>query len=321
MSTPTDSGATDVNGAVSRISAMLQQPELERPTGTGETPEEPKRAQEGADVHAEELDSNSETPEGDTQELSRRFKAKLGDQEVEFDLVTDGIDPDLIPKGLMMEADYRKKTMELGDSRKALETKQLELDAKFNDAAELIQFEADNLESQDMLELKEYDPETYWKKVDQVKQKAEKLTKWREEKRQQFEKQSVDILQKEAEKLPQAIPDWLDTSKRDADLEALKPYLSDFGFNEHEVQAFGVNDGRPTDSRLLAMARKAMMFDSIKSQDLEAKRVKPKPKSVTPSGGKVSNPENDALKTKAAKLKKTGKLADAQAAISEMFKL
>lgn len=320
MSMPTDSGATDVNGAARRMSALFQEPELERPTGEGEAPSQASEEAITPDVAAESNQDVSETPEsveGDTEEVSRRFKAKLGDRDVEFELLTDDVDIDLIPKGLMMEADYRKKTMELGDNRKAFEAKQQELDAKFHEAAELIQFEADNLESQEMLELKEYDPDAYWKKFDQLKKKADKLTEWRQKQNEKLEKQNAELIKAQQDKLTDVIPDWLDSGKKEADLTALKPYLTDLGFNEQELAVLGA----PTDVRVLAMARKAMMFDAISSQDIEAKRVKQKAKSVEPSGGQRPNAQQEHAKKLNDRLKRTGKLSDAQAAIKEMFKL
>jgi hypothetical protein len=321
MSTPTNNGATDIKGAAGRIASMFQQPELERPTGEGENPSQEETPQEVTpEVAAENAETPTETPQGDTEEASRRFKAKLGDRDVEFELLTDDVDIDLIPKGLMMEADYRKKTMELGDNRKSLEAKQTELDGKFQEAAELIQFEVDNLESQEMLDLKEYDPDAYWKKFDQIKKKADKLTSWRQEQQGKLAKQQDELLGLQSEKVPQLIPDWLDSGKKDSDLAALQPYLAELGFNDQELQLIGVKDGRPTDARLLAMARKAMMFDNIKTQDIEAKRVTKRPKSVEPTGGAKPNVEAEALKANRAKLKKSGNLRDAQAAFSEMFK-
>lgn len=301
---PTENGATDVNGAASAIADMLRPktPELERPTGGGESPSQQP------EVAASEPEATPETLTSDTESETRRFTAKLGDRDVEFDLITADIDPELVSKGLMMESDYRKKTMELGDSRKALEARQNELDAKFNEAAELIQFEVDNLESEEMLELKSYDPESYWKKVDQVKVKADKLTKWRESKQSELEKQQAESIKAESDKLTNLIPDWLDTGKRESDTVAIQSALKDYGFSDDEITMFNA----PYDSRMLALARKAMMFDQIQAQDIESKRVKPDPKTAEPTGGAKPNPGDDAAKRARIKARKTGKVRDAQ---------
>lgn len=303
---PTEHGATDINGAVRRLTSMYNGSEPERPTGEGETP-----SQQAPEVAAKGQTEEAETPQSDTGAESRRFKAKLDDREVEFELLSDDIDPDLVPKGLMMEADYRKKTMELSDTRKALEAKQGELDAKFNEAAELIQFEVDNLESEEMLELKQYDPEKYWNKVDQIKKRADKLSEWREKKQKDIEAKNQSLVEQEREKLTQLIPDWLDDSKKEAELAQVQTYLKDQGFDENEIAALGA----PYDSRLLSMARKAAKFDLIQSQDIESKRVKPSPRVAEPSGGAKPRADDDAAAKAMNRARKTGKVRDAQAAI------
>lgn len=295
-----EKGATDVDGAASRLAGLFA--EREAPT------EDQKKA--------EVTSQAKETPEGDTKTAEetndRRFKAKLGDTEVEFDLVTEGVDLDLIPKGLMMEADYRKKTSEVAENRKALESKFKELDDKLSDAAEVLQFEIDNLESEEMKELRDSDPEEFWKRADKIKSKVERLDKMRKSRQEELNEERQKLLEKEMSELPSAIPDWLDDDLKLKEMKAIGEMLSTEGFEEQEIASMA-------DRRFIKMLRKAMLFDKIQSQDLSHKKVKEPPKSATPeSPSRLRKDNNQNAKDR---LRKSGRMVDAQEAIkATLFK-
>lgn len=300
-----------VGESAKRIQAILSEPE--QPTDMPQGDTTPKHKPD----EAVDTESNvSETLEGDTEKPSRRRKLKQGDREIEIEVITEDIDPDEVAKGLMMEADYRKKTMAHSEEVKAkqqeFEAKQSDLDAAISEARELLMMEAEDLQSPEMIELKEIDPDAYDKKVLQLEKKAKKLEA-RHKKRQEdlLEKQKQHILEAQ-KKWAESIPDWLDENKRADDLGKMETYLKGQGWNDQKISSTYL----PED---LSMIRKAMLYDQIQSQDLSDKRVKPALKSSKPSSAAAKEETLTEAKKVVNNAKKTGRRKDAQAAILKIL--
>lgn len=79
------------------------------------------------------------------------------------------------------------------------------------------------------------------------------------------------FLAEQSRMLTQAIPEWSDGKKAQAEKAELRDYLTKLGFKADEV-------GRVADHRQVVLARKAMMFDKLVAQrDSAAKQVKTLP--------------------------------------------
>ena len=298
-------GATDVNGAAARLKSMLLS-EQDKPT---DTPKPDGEAQ-AANSH-----SQAETPsdDGDTKPADRRFKAKLGDKDVEFELLSDDFDLSEVPKALMMEADYRKKTSEVSQSRKEIEAQKAEIDKKLGELAQSLEFEVTNFDSPEMIEMKEQDPEQYWSHVDKVKTKAQQYRDWQQKRIDESQAEQRKVIEKEMAKYSESIPEWLDDGVKKSDMQKMGKTLLQSGFNEQEIGAF-------YDHRLMSLIRKAALYDELKSQNLEAKRVVKAPKSVTPSGKQTESDQAKSAQQKSRdRLKQTGRISDAQAAIKQII--
>lgn len=213
----------------------------------------------------------------DTQTHSRRVKAKLGDREIELDVVTEDVDLDIIPKGLMMEGDYRKKTMEASETRKALDAEKGKLDAALTDLYDQIEFEAKHLESDEMKELKEIDPDAFERKRLDVEKKVSKFKAYKEERDSELLAQHQELARKEMDKLPEAIPEWLDDSVMQQEAQKISNMLKEtYQFTDKEIQGI-------SDSRAISILRKAALYDGIQSATLESNRKRTVPKSSKPS--------------------------------------
>ena len=297
-------GATDVNGAAARLKTMLLSEQ--KPTDTpSETAEAPVETQE----------STAETPQSDTEQSDRRFKAKLGDRDVEFELLSDDFDLDEVPKALMMEADYRKKTSEVSRSRKEVEEKNSKIDQHLAELAQALEFQVNNLDSDEMNQLKDEDPETYWSHVDKVKTKAEQYRSWQEKRNEELQAKQSDLIGSEMQKYTEVVPEWLDENVKQSDFKKMGKALVDIGFKEQEIANF-------YDHRLIALVRKAALYDEIKSQKPNDKLVKSKPKSASP-GARPHESEgarSDRQKSR-DRLAKTGRMTDAQAAIKQILQV
>lgn len=260
---------------------------------------------------AEAKTDGEETPQSDTEPKSRRVKAKLNDRDIEFDVLTEDVDLDIIPKGLMMEADYRKKTSEVAERRKSLEAKEQELATQVQELEQILFGEAQYLDSDEMKQLRDEDPEEYYRQRNKFESKVQKVKKYKDKAAEEMNKKHQEIVKAEQAKWKQVIPEWLDDSKMDSDLKKMSKTLIDAGFSESDL-------GNIYDHRLIKLIHKASLFDEISSKPIETKRAKEPPRSQKPGGG-VPQPVN--TKTSRDRLKKTGRRDDAQAAIKDLLGL
>lgn len=294
MSEPTLSGATDVDGAISRISALLN-------------PEQKKPPVEKQSVQTEVEDEVEETAdEGDTESTESRYKVKVNGEELEVTL-------DELQKGYMMGKDYTQKTMNLAEQRKQVEAKVADIDASLNDAREIIDLELEWFESEEAKELRDYDPDQYLKRFERIKTKAEKFEKLKAKRESEKTAIQQEQIKKEQELLRQKIPDWLDDNTVQKEYPRLVESMKQIGFSDAEMQSI-------SDHRMMVLARKAMMYDQIMSQDITGKKVKAAPKSATPGTPKSPTEASDRkIKELREKVKQTGNMNSAAAAIKAML--
>lgn len=288
-----------VGSAAKALAGILSESPLDQP--------KPQQVKEG-EAPAEAKTGKQETPQGDTESNPRRVKAKLGDREIEFEVLTDDVDLDLIPKGLMMESDYRKKTSEVSESRKILESEKQKLTEQLSELETMLYGEAKELDSSEMLELKEVDPTEYLRQRDKFESKVKKLKAYKEQTNAEMQKRHAELLQQEISKYTEVIPEWMDESKKAQDTSKMAKTLKEAGFSDEEM-------GSIYDHRLMALFRKAALYDEIKNTPVESKRKAPK----TQSAGPGEKQEVTERETALARLKKTGKQRDAQAAIKNLL--
>jgi len=235
---------------------------------------------------AEANNAGTETPsnEGDTETPSRRVKAKLDGREIEFDVVTEDVDLDLIPKGLMMEKSYRQKTMEHADNVREFEAKKSEFDSALAQLYDQIEYEAKQLESDEMKELKELDPDEFERKRLNVEKKVSLFKQHQEQRNQEILAQQQELARQEMAKLPEIIPEWMDDKVMQQDTQKISSMLKDtYGFNDQEI-------GSIVDSRVISIARKAALYDEIQAASLETNRKQKIPKSSKSNSTAQSTP-------------------------------
>ena len=283
-------GATDMSGAISRMSSLLS-PEPEQPT---EDVVEERKAPKSTEVETTAAD----TPEGDTETAVERYKVKVGEDELDVTLND-------LRKGYMMESDYRKKTSDVAERRKALEGKEAKIDSQLSEAQAIVEFEIQTLESAEMKELKEYDPQAYLKEFEKIRAKVDKFNSLKAKRQEEQQERHNERSKKELELLETAIPEWLDKDVRSKEANEVFAAMEQQGFSRDELSAL-------TDHRMFVLARKAMLFDQINSSDLESKKVRTPPKSQSPgssaqSATRTEKTTNDLR----GKLRKSGSARDA----------
>lgn len=291
---PTDSGATTVSGAAKRLSSLLQSEREPTESQEVEAQEEPEIAEAS---ETETQAEAQETSEDDTQE--QKYKVKVDGEELEVSL-------EELQKGYMMEANYRNKTTALNKQRESVEAKAQQIDEQLAEAQALLENEVEDFDSPEMKELRETDPDEYLKQYDKLQGKVKKFQKLKEKRLEEQQARDEKLRAKELEALYTAFPEWEgDQQKFLAEGPKVLSPLKNLGFTDQDLAAV-------SDHRIFLVAKELKALEALRNVDLEAKEVKPKPKSVKPGVPQDSKDrERVDVKAQRDRLRKTGNMRDA----------
>jgi hypothetical protein len=298
--------AKTVDDAAAQIFGML---EPEQPEGQAEaqaeevTEEYEAQAEESEDELSEEVQEEVQEPQ--------RFRVKVDNEELEVDL-------DELIKGYSRTSDYTKKTQNLAEQRKAVESERTKIDeaAKLRDTyAQRLQVIEQMLTqpTEDLTALKDNDPVGYAIKVAENMEREKQLQAVRAEResvqaRQVAENQErlKSHIAQEAERLRSAIPDFSDEVKGEVIRKEIRDYAKSVGWSDQELS-------QVYDHRAVLTLYRAMQFDKLqKSKPAVQKRVAEAPKSLTPGVGSPRLDKDSEMAKKLSKqLKATGRPRDA----------
>lgn len=251
---PSESEGAETLGIFADLPSETTQAETEQTEQTA-TPEEA----------AETNNDGAETQPSETEPPSRRVKAKLDGREIEFDVVTDDVDLELIPKGLMMEKDYRKKTAEASEYRKSLDAEKSKIDTALAELYDQIDYETKQLQTKEMEDLREIDPDEYDRKRLDAERKLSLFKKYREERDKELQEAQAKLAQEAVSKLPEVIPEWHDDAVMKEDAQKITAMLRSDGFTDSQI-------GQLYDPGAIKYLRKAALYDEIQSASLEKNR-------------------------------------------------
>jgi hypothetical protein len=298
--------AKTVDDAAAQIFGML---EPEQPEGQAEaqaeevTEEYEAQAEESEDELSEEVQEEVQEPQ--------RFRVKVDNEELEVDL-------DELIKGYSRTSDYTKKTQNLAEQRKAVESER----TKIEEAAKLRDTYAQRLQvieqmltqpTEDLTALKDNDPVGYAIKVAENMEREKQLQAVRAEResvqaRQVAENQErlKSHIAQEAERLRSAIPDYSDEVKGEVIRKEIRDYAKSVGWSDQELS-------QVYDHRAVLTLYRAMQFDKLqKSKPAVQKRVAEAPKSLAPGVGSPRLDKDSEMAKKLSKqLKATGRPRDA----------
>jgi hypothetical protein len=298
--------AKTVDDAAAQIFGML---EPEQPEGQAEaqaeevTEEYEAQAEESEDELSEEVQEEVQEPQ--------RFRVKVDNEELEVDL-------DELIKGYSRTSDYTKKTQNLAEQRKAVESERTKIDeaAKLRDTyAQRLQVIEQMLTqpTEDLTALKDNDPVGYAIKVAENMEREKQLQAVRAEResvqaRQVAENQErlKSHIAQEAERLRSAIPDFSDEVKGEVIRKEIRDYAKSVGWSDQELS-------QVYDHRAVLTLYRAMQFDKLqKSKPAVQKRVAEAPKSLTPGVGSPRlDKDGEMVKKLTKQLKQTGRPRDA----------
>jgi len=321
--TTPESGSPEltVGGAADAILGLMgseegsekEQPELNSEVNNSEAESEEYEAQ------ADDSDEVEQEDEQDEQEEPQKFRVKAAGEEREVTL-------DELIKSYQLGTDYTKKSQAVAEERKAIEAERQRIEeARYlrDQYAERLQVIEQMLNQQPETEnldyLKENDPIGYAVKVAELSQREKQLAQVQAERQriamqqeQERQEQLGSVIQAEARKLAEVIPEYADPKKGDAMKRELREFGLKLGFSEQELA--GVYD-----SRAVLTLWKAMQYDKLQSsKPAITKKVNEAPK-VMKSGVSQGRDSNDELKKLKARAKQTGRVADAARAFERFL--
>ena len=307
--TPEGNAELNVGSAADAIMGLMG-------TEEGSEKEQPEAQLEANDSEAESEESYDESEveqdEGeDEQEEPTKYRVKAAGEEREVTL-------DELIKSYQLGTDYTKKSQAVAEERKAVEAERQRIEeARYlrDQYAERLQVIEQMLNQQPETEnleyLKETDPIGYAVKVAELSQREKQLAQVQAERQriamqqdQERQEQLGHVIQAEARKLAEAIPEYADPQKGEVARRELREFGQKLGFSEQELS--GVYD-----SRQVLTLWKAMQYDKLQSAKPGiTKKVNEAPK-VMKSGVSQPRDGNDELKKLKAKARQTGRVADA----------
>jgi len=288
-----------------------------------EQPDEEEEAGEEPDED-EETDEVEETEESDEVTL---YTVKVNGEDTE---VTE----DELIRGYSRHSDYTKKTQELAEERRNIESAQAqyysELSAlqqerqQYAEAlTQVIQSSMAGLEQYNNIDwetLKTDDPIEYITKRDEYREIQERVRQNQyqaQQAQQQYEAEmqqvKKQVLQDEHGKLVAAMPEWGDPATQKKLATDLRAYAISRGYTPEEI-------GGLVDHRSLMVLMKAQKYDELQKADVKAKKVKNKPKVVRAgTGTKKSQEGKSRRKAQMKRLQGTGHVDDASALLEDFI--
>ena len=294
----------------SAAQAILQAEEKKDEDYKSPRPDDPTRKDEGVDAQAE-----GEEAEEDQTDTSL-YTVKVDGKEVDVTL-------DELQSGYLKDSDYRKKTSDLAEQRRAIETQAQAIQVERNQYAQALgqmQSEAEQQLNEykqiDWNRLREDDPMLFMQRRDEQRE----LEKGIEDghKQQQhlvYQAQNYRVqqfnqnMETGKEKLLSVMPDWDDVTSK-----AVRDYGLGEGFTDEELSTL-------TDHRSMIMLRKAMLYDKIHRSQPARKKVKADTPKYVKSGVAKSKGDVSARKRadKTKQLRKSGSVDDAASMIYDML--
>jgi len=300
-----DSGASTESNDFDAVSLFEQKLDKEPSAEASHAPQQ-QAAPETPPSEQPQEQAKAE-PEG------RVYKVKVNGQEIEVP------ESELIA-GYQRDKDYRVKTEQLGEQRRAVDVEQQKAQQERAQLAQQLQAYLTlpmQVQPPDPA-LIDADPVAYLKQQQAYEQEIFKrqqgqhqLAALHQQAQADQQQQLHAHLQNEQTKLLEAIPDWKNPETAKAEQKAMRDYLAQSGFQEQEINSIA-------DHRAVSIARKAMLYDQMVAQaNAAAKQVRSAPPKVERPGAATQDTRATDGRTEAMKTLKRSGSTDAAASVFE----
>lgn len=279
----------------------------------------------------EELDVQDDESNDETTEEQSESDEEVEEEEKPAEVYTVKVDGkevevtlDELQKGYSRTQDYTRKTQQIAETRKAVEAEAAAIRAEREQYSQLLGALKQQLESAetpvDLDRLYNEDPIEWVRQREVLRDKQEKLAAIQSEQQrlsqiseQQRAKEMEAHLATQREALIQAVPEWKDPKKAQAEKALLVEFGKKIGFSDEELK-------NVYDHRAVIALRKAALYDQMMSKRGQIKPVVNNgPRPAKPSAaGRVST-TTEATRAK-QRLAKTGRVNDAVSAIELLLK-
>ena len=308
----------------------LLQEEEAPPTEEEESTEETQDESLEEESEEESEESDEEEVEEDDEEEAEESDEEEGEEPDLFAVKVDGeeieVTFDELLKGYSRQSDYTKKTQELSEGRKEIESAKATYDSELvkiqqerehyvNQLNQILQNSSNNLQEYDKIDwdtLKNDDPIEYVKLREDYRDGKERMQALNQQRQmamqqQQAEAQKVqqEAVQVERAKMIEALPEWGDPDKQKELATDVKNYALKQGFSEEELNSL-------IDHRSVLVLMKAAKFDALEKADVKSKKLKNKPKVIRSGKGKPAGADSKSKRNaKMKRLQQTGRVDDA----------
>ena len=290
-----------------------------------------EETQEVAASDVEELEVQDDESNDETTEEQSELEEETEEEEKPAEVYTVKVDGkeievtlDELQKGYSRTQDYTRKTQQIAETRKAVEAEAAAIRAEREQYAQLLGALKQQLESAeappDLDRLYNEDPIEWVRQRELLRDKQEKLAAIQSEQarlsqltEQQRAKELQAHLASQQEALIQAVPEWKDPKKAQAEKALLVEFGKKIGFSDEELK-------NVYDHRAVIALRKAALYDQMMSKRGQIKPViNNGPRPAKPSAaGRVST-TTEATRAK-QRLAKTGRVNDAVSAIEHLLR-
>ena len=314
----------------------LLEPEEETP----ETEEaQPTEEEESQPIEEDESFEEESEEEEEVEEAEEESEETEGEEEEELYAVTVNgeevaVSLDELLSGYSRQSDYTRKTQEIANDRKEMESLQQQYNSEiaqiqqerqqYMDAlTNVMQGSMGELEkfaNVDWNALRENDPIEYVTTREQYREAQEKIQGLQNEQARaaqtqqaQMQKAQQEMLQVEKGKLIEALPDWGEPEKQKELATNLQSYAKEQGFTADELNSL-------IDHRSILVLLKAQKYDQLQKSNVKSKKLKNKPK-VIRSGTGTNTAKSDKSK-RAAQMKRlrgTGHIDDASTLLEDFI--
>ena len=311
----------NVNSAADAILGLMGSDEAPE-QGQVEAQTEANDSEAESDEYEAQAEDQSEVEQEDSEDKQEhpRYRVKAAGEEREVTL-------DELIESYQLGTDYKRKVESVAQERKAVEAERQRVEEarQLRDQyAERLQIIEQMLNQQPETEnldyLKETDPIGYAVKVAEISQREKQLAQVQAERQriaqqqdQERQQQLSSVVQAEARKLAEAIPDYADPQKGEAMRRELREFGVRAGFSDQEL-------ANVYDSRAVLTLWKAMQYDKLQSAKPGiTKKVSEAPKVIKPGVSQPRDSQGDELRKLKARAKQSGRVADAARAFEKFI--
>lgn len=272
----------------------------------------------------------------DVDEIVDNNEASSENEETLYDVTVNGNNQKVnlteLMKGYSRESDYTKKTMDLSNQRKEVESLQDNLKKEFeavkssrNQYAEQLQVLTQNLQQQeqniDWDNLYQTDPAEYVKLKAESDRKKETLNlaqqeqmRIQQEQRSEQEKVYNDCIAKERKILAEKLPVYADKDKSAEFTKRLSSFAKESGYTDQEIAMM-------VDHRAVLLLADAYRYNQLKKTKLSGNKVNKAPRVVSSNASNIreDSDKKQNVDKRMTRLKKSGHIKDAQSVLKEMY--